>query len=500
MIQLTETEAGRELMLSGKGFGFTKFIAGSGSGSGEIEIEKQTISNINTVYYKAGEEVVIDGYTVTPSYSSVEISAMLVGHDAEEDYELSELALIAEDEDGNEIVFGYGSDVTHKIPITREDYTTIALNAEFFINGTPTININNRSGVSLTQFLNHINKSVSGGTCHGLSYSEGDLSINGNQIGILNQTAFRAVTGITSIVDELPEIESYMEGWLVFDKTTNLLYRCSNSSWETVDSFDTRISNSSGSGGSVNERKPSTEYSLEDIVTVSSFKSYKYLECVVAGTSSSGNIINESNVGQLIYDGTVKWLVCDIRDASPVASIKYDYSVRPGWVKCNGAVLGGNGYPRLLNYLKNHLATTFNYASLDDATEYARRQQNNNPGRFFLAHGTTLDAYNIILPDLTGRFIEGADTAGTVVDAGLPNITGYAEADAYGAGGVLTSSNGVFSLSNNYQVYAIRVDTEAPQNNTYRGLNFSASNSNSIYGRSTTVQPPAIQMIPLIKY
>lgn len=81
----------------------------------------------------------------------------------------------------------------------------------------------------------------------------------------------------------------------------------------------------SGGGGASDskERKTSTAYALEDIATVLTFKSYKYLECVKAGTSGTGNL-TERDVGQLITDGSVIWLVCDMRDASPVASIKHD--------------------------------------------------------------------------------------------------------------------------------------------------------------------------------
>jgi hypothetical protein len=37
-------------------------------------------------------------------------------------------------------------------------------------------------------------------------------------------------------------------------------------------------------------------------------------------------------------------------------------------------------------------------------------------------------------------------------------------------------------------------------NNAIKGIRFKASDSNSIYGSSSTVQPPAVTMLPVIKY
>lgn len=175
--------------------------------------------------------------------------------------------------------------------------------------------------------------------------------------------------------------------------------------------------------------------------------------------------------------------------------------MRAGWVKCNGSTLSGNSYPRLLNYLKNNnLATTIQNSSLSDATDTARQYHDNNPGKFYLAYGTTYDEYNIILPDFTSRFIEGADTAGMAVDAGLPNITGRIEANMYGIshGGVFLASTGAFTSDTSQQTTSI--SSGSSTTTRYKFVNFSASDSNSIYGNSTTVQPPAVQMIPLIKY
>ena len=95
------------------------------------------------------------------------------------------------------------------------------------------------------------------------------------------------------------------------------------------------------------------------------------------------------------------------------------------------------------------------------------------------------------LPKLTdGRFIEGSTTAGTYHEAGLPNITGYADGLSidtnFPSGGALyfDEPNGVGTGS-----------SDGGNGRTY----FDASRSNPIYGKSTTVQPNALTMRYYIK-
>ena len=90
------------------------------------------------------------------------------------------------------------------------------------------------------------------------------------------------------------------------------------------------------------------------------------------------------------------------------------------------------------------------------------------------------------LPNLIDRFLQGAATAGTYKEAGLPNIEGsffprtfldYASRFSKGAFWGQTSTRS--QSSNN--------GTNEASDKIY----FNASRSNSIYGSSTTVQPPA---------
>ena len=97
-------------------------------------------------------------------------------------------------------------------------------------------------------------------------------------------------------------------------------------------------------------------------------------------------------------------------------------------------------------------------------------------------------------------FLQGSDNV-EVMAAGLPNITGNTTAFIWGnasnpetvtvgaithyagtAPVIVSSSQGSGNFSNNQKI------------------TFNASNSNSIYGNSDTVQPSAISLIPQIKF
>ena len=100
------------------------------------------------------------------------------------------------------------------------------------------------------------------------------------------------------------------------------------------------------------------------------------------------------------------------------------------------------------------------------------------------------------LPNLVDKFVEGSATAGTVKSAGLPNITGSFN-DSYGNIGDFNFADGAFYLGPQTNK---RFTRTADAYNSSAYVNFNASRSNSIYGNSTTVQPPALTMRYIIKY
>lgn len=92
------------------------------------------------------------------------------------------------------------------------------------------------------------------------------------------------------------------------------------------------------------------------------------------------------------------------------------------------------------------------------------------------------------LPDTRGKFLQGNATPLTNVAAGLPNITGTFS-------GHENNASGAFSVSSTTEWHGNRND-----NGQKRKITFNASKSNAIYGKSTTVQPPAVTVVWIIKY
>lgn len=117
----------------------------------------------------------------------------------------------------------------------------------------------------------------------------------------------------------------------------------------------------------------------------------------------------------------------------------------------------------------------------------------------FAAIGTIYGAGNgsttFGLPNLNGRFLEGTTytgSVGTYHSAGLPNITGYFSNNGDGR---FENSSG--SFTNNTLVTHSHSGNNA---NEGRGFDFSASKSSSFYGQSSTVKPPAMSALVLIKF
>ena len=85
--------------------------------------------------------------------------------------------------------------------------------------------------------------------------------------------------------------------------------------------------------------------------------------------------------------------------------------------------------------------------------------------------------------------MQGGDSTGRL-NAGLPNIVGLA-------------NNCVFDNAEATGAFYVTIGGESGRGLdglNKKNLNFDASRSNSIYGSSQTVQPPAILLIPQIKF
>ncbi len=116
-------------------------------------------------------------------------------------------------------------------------------------------------------------------------------------------------------------------------------------------------------------------------------------------------------------------------------------------------------------------------------------------GDYFTKETVTAGYFNV--PNLRGKFAEGAEgNLGTNIDAGLPNITGktkYISANAVWNG----TDDGAFTGygTDKSQINNVQLDGTA---NAYYFI-FDASKSNATYGKSDTVQPPAVAVNFIIK-
>ena len=102
------------------------------------------------------------------------------------------------------------------------------------------------------------------------------------------------------------------------------------------------------------------------------------------------------------------------------------------------------------------------------------------------------------LPNLTDRFLQGSTSVGTVKNAGLPDIGGGVSIHGSGTGTNLQDAAGSFAGVNVRSTYYSGVQTGGAY--SYDSFAFSASRSSSIYGNSSTVQPPALTCLICIKY
>ena len=233
-------------------------------------------------------------------------------------------------------------------------------------------------------------------------------------------------------------------------------------------------------------RRNSTAYAVGDIAYCRALPSWARLECVKAGTTGAElpDKIKQTleNGGVIIHDGTAVWIVDDLRDGTPVGAVRGSLYLPAGYVKANGATVQRADYPRLVA-----LADKYNLWTDDAAT---------NAGLF----GRGDSVATMVLPNWTDRMVQLAgDSAGASVAAGLPNITGSLKnsPEYHSLFDVMLKQSGALSTitAKKYGVAGSQTHTDWSDS-----IDFDASRSNPIYGASATVQPPAIKLMPIIRY
>lgn len=158
----------------------------------------------------------------------------------------------------------------------------------------------------------------------------------------------------------------------------------------------------------------------------------------------------------------------------PTGMIAFFHATTPpdGWLPCNGQNVSRTTYANLFAVI----GTT--YGSGDGSTTFA-------------------------LPNLHHRFLEGTTTASEVgqrVEAGVPNITSSNTERAQIGG--WSGENGAQTRG---ALSSVGLGSGPRAQSSYRDgyhimISLNAQGSSSVYGRSSSVQPPSIRLMPCIKF
>lgn len=170
------------------------------------------------------------------------------------------------------------------------------------------------------------------------------------------------------------------------------------------------------------------------------------------------------NVKQALQNSVaaIQAKVQQIEIVPPGAIMYFSNTVPPNgnWLVCNGQAVSRQGYANLFNAIGT---------------------------RFGAGNGST--TFN--LPYLLDRTIwGGTSNVGAYLQPGLPNITG-----SFGCDDRQTWDG---TVSGAFWADPNRHDTGSKYGDYGQAIFFDASRSNPIYGRSGTVQPPALVMLPCI--
>jgi hypothetical protein len=183
-------------------------------------------------------------------------------------------------------------------------------------------------------------------------------------------------------------------------------------------------------------------------------------------------------IGNTYNDGSVKWRVVNnsspvlVGGGNPIGSIvpyASNGDLPEGYLICNGAAISRTEYSDLFDKIGTSFGT---------------------------GDGST--TFNV--PDLRDKFIEGSTSAGTNIAAGLPNIWG-----AFGSFRALSGADTINPTYNyqgaisGYHNYISQGSLANLNHYRFDYAQFNASTYNSIYGNSSTVQPPSVTMIYIIK-
>lgn len=179
----------------------------------------------------------------------------------------------------------------------------------------------------------------------------------------------------------------------------------------------------------------------------------------LGNANTATKLATARTINGVAFDGT-KDIIVGSNSVGTIIAVAYT-GVPEGYMHCNGAAVSRTTYADLFS----KIGTT--YGAGDGSTTFN-------------------------LPNTVGKFLEGGVEAGTYYAAGLPNITGHFSTALEWS---QSRFDGAFRRDNQ--------DGHGPEGSKWSNsqlISFDASRSSTIYGASTTVQPPAMTVIYCIKY
>lgn len=186
---------------------------------------------------------------------------------------------------------------------------------------------------------------------------------------------------------------------------------------------------------------------------------------VFSGIPTAPTAEKGTNTDQIATTAFVNDAVSSGGAGCPTGMIAFFHATTPpeGWLPCNGQKVSRTTYANLFAVI----GTT--YGSGDGSTTFT-------------------------LPNLHHRFLEGTTTAseiGKPVEAGLPNITGGWH---HGAAADTSATGAVYDTGDDRRNGCPRSSYGYPVDKV-----LDASRSISLYGKSSSVQPPSVRVLPCIK-
>ena len=246
---------------------------------------------------------------------------------------------------------------------------------------------------------------------------------------------------------------------ITFNEKENFINHINSGSVHLTSADKTKISNSAQIGSNVSFQK----VDVTDVVCSS----------VVTTTVSTNTITKQKQSSGITDNSVLNKGECDSLYSGLIGEVRWfaGSSVPSGWLKCDGTAVSRTTYAKL-------------FAAVGTAW----------------GAGDGSKTFN--LPNLIDKVAWGASAAGGYIEAGLPNITGNFYIRDYNGNrlsAVISSSTKNAFESGTYTGNYGKT-TSNPDTLSSSDLTFDASRSNAIYGKSSTVQPPAAKLIPIIKY